>query len=382
MKILYIYPQLVHCAGTERILIEKANCLAELYNYDVTILTYQQGNHVFPYPISDRVKHVDLEVNFDFLYKYNVLKRFWKWHHLDKILHNRFNNFVQKINPDIIISTTGFTRVTSLVAKCPIRTIRIAESHVDLRYQKVHSTFGNTNILRKLRVCYDIWGIRNNIRQYDLLIALNKADANDWSRYVNTRVITNVVHLNPFDKIASLHSKHVIFVGRYVPQKGLLDLLKIWNLVNKKHPDWHLDLFGEGEQKDMLVAESECLHANIHIHHPDSQIFNRYLESSIFVLTSYYEPFGLVMPEAMSCGLPVVAFNCPYGPAEIITDGIDGYLVNNRNIQQFADRVCQLIESEVLRKKMGQAAISSSKRYKSEFIMPQWKSLLESYVNF
>ena len=80
----------------------------------------------------------------------------------------------------------------------------------------------------------------------------------------------------------------------------------------------------------------------------------------------------------MSCGLPVVAFNCPYGPAEIITDGIDGFLVENRDSQQFALRICQLIESEVLRIKMGKEAIVSSQRYTAKNVMPQWCALFES----
>ena len=101
------------------------------------------------------------------------------------------------------------------------------------------------------------------------------------------------------------------------------------------------------------------------------------IRSSMLLLTSVYEPFGLVMPEAMSCGLPVVAFDCPYGPADIITDGVDGFLVKNRDINEFADRVCQLIENKELRMRMGQATIKSAQRYRADLIMPKWKDLFE-----
>lgn len=380
MKVVYFYPQFVNSAGTERILIEKANCLAELYDYEIVLLTFQQGNHPLSYSLSDKVKHVDLDTRYDSLYQYNSFVRLWKWYLLDRVLQERFNTFMQEFRPDIIVSTTGFANVLSVVSKCPLAVIRIAESHVDMRYQMEHSTYNRKSILRRIHVWNDMRIVRKRMRYYNLLVALNQADAKDWSKYVRTVVITNVVHLNPTGKISDLKSQHVIFAGRYVPQKGLLDLLKIWSLVSKKHPDWHLDLFGEGEQKKLLVDEAARMRANVHIHQSESQIFNRYIESSIFVLPSLFEPFGLVMPEAMSCGLPVVAFNCPYGPAEIITDGVDGFLVEDRDIPQFAERICQLIASETLRRQMGQAAIASSQRYSAKVVMPQWRALFESLL--
>ena len=98
------------------------------------------------------------------------------------------------------------------------------------------------------------------------------------------------------------------------------------------------------------------------------------------MLTSIYEPFGLVMPEAMSCGLPVVAFDCPYGPANIISDGEDGFLIKNRDIQSFADHLCLLIEDEKLRCQMGQRGTASSQKYAADIIMPEWKALFESLI--
>ena len=99
------------------------------------------------------------------------------------------------------------------------------------------------------------------------------------------------------------------------------------------------------------------------------------------LLTSLYEPFGLVLPEAMSCGLPVVAFDCPYGPADIISDGVDGFLVKDRDIKVFAEKVCLLMDDISLRKKMGQAGIVSSQRYSTERIMPMWKQFFEQMLN-
>jgi glycosyltransferase involved in cell wall biosynthesis len=158
-------------------------------------------------------------------------------------------------------------------------------------------------------------------------------------------------------------------------------MLGIWSQVNEKHPDWQLRIYGDGELKEQYMPIIQGMDANIHVFPPTPAIMEKYFESSILILTSLYEPFGLVLPEAMSCGLPVVAFDCPYGPAEIITDGVDGFLILDRNIEAFADRVCQLIEDEALRKKMGKAGVLSSMRYSPEKIMPQWKSLFENLVN-
>ena len=105
-----------------------------------------------------------------------------------------------------------------------------------------------------------------------------------------------------------------------------------------------------------------------------------YMKNSILLMTSIYEPFGLVLPEAMSCGLPVVAFDCPYGPADIITDGVDGFIIKDRNVEEYANKVCLLMDDVSLRIKMGQAGIVSSQRYTAERIMPMWKQLFEQVV--
>ena len=151
--------------------------------------------------------------------------------------------------------------------------------------------------------------------------------------------------------------------------------------IKELFPEWHLDIYGEGEQRQELEDIAMALNMNIHIHQPTELIFDAYRKSSILVSTSLYEPFGLVMPEAMSCGLPVVAYNCPYGPADIVTDGVDGFLIKNRDISVFAAKVCQLIEDEELRHQMGKNGIISSQRYRSDVIMPQWIRLFDELTS-
>ena len=221
------------------------------------------------------------------------------------------------------------------------------------------------------------------VRRVNAVVALTEGDATAWKRWnCNVFVIPNAVNLNNHSSISDCRNKSAIFVGRFSTQKGIDSLLKIWSLVSEKHPEWQLDIYGEGELRVHYLSVINEMGANVHVFAPTTNIMEKYRENSILLLTSLYEPFGLVLPEAMSCGLPVVAFDCPYGPAEIITDGVDGFLIQNRNVEAFADKVCQLIEDEALRKKMGEAGALSSMRYSPDRIMPQWKTLLENLVNF
>jgi glycosyltransferase involved in cell wall biosynthesis len=176
-------------------------------------------------------------------------------------------------------------------------------------------------------------------------------------------------------------AKSVIFVGRFSKQKDIGSLLHIWKLVHERFSDWCLHIYGGyGEEQDSLFAEIQQMDVNIQVHEATSHIMEKYRESSILLMTSNYEPFGLVLPEAMSCGLPVVAFNCPYGPADIITDGTDGFLVKAGEINIFVDKVCFLLENEAFRKKMGRAGLQNSQRFDASSVMTMWMTMFEQII--
>ena len=120
---------------------------------------------------------------------------------------------------------------------------------------------------------------------------------------------------------------------------------------------------------------------NVIIHKPTHDIFNCYRNSSFMIITSLFEPFGLVIVEAASCGLPVVAFDCPYGPAEILTQGVDGYLIKDRNQKMFVEKVCSLIDDPLSRGQMGRAAIETSYKYLPSNILPMWKQLFDELLS-
>lgn len=381
MKLICVYPQFTEPAGTERILIEKMNYFAEVCGYEVYLLTNQQGDHPVVFPLSRKIKWIDLDVRFWELYKLNFIKRAIKRRQYNKLYRKRFVSFVEEVNPDVIIASTFYIYILNSIAFCPQSFIRILESHIDKRYLFSENYVKSKSILKRVSLFYGMFKLKRILPKFDVLITLNKQDSVDWPATIRTKQILNVVHLNPTGKISNQQSKRVIFVGRFVEQKGIPDLYEIWKLIYSKHNDWHIDLYGSGDIKDVLSFDEDFEKYNFHIHQPESDIFKCYLDSSILLHTSIFEPFGLVMPEAMSCGLPVVAFDCPSGPSEIITDGVDGFLIRNRDMNHFAAKVCLLIESRDLRIKMGQAAIKSSCRFSANRIMPEWEALFNDLLS-
>ena len=369
MNIIYITDALALWGGVEKVLSYKAKELSERFGYHVRILTTNQGAHPLPFEFSDNVSYVDLGVNLHHQYRYSFFARLLFMYRTRKLFQSRLQEQIDSFHADVIVLV--MLNYADVIDKVLKDIPWIFESHSSYYSEK----FERKSVLYRLNCYINKWSLRHASG----VVALTKKDALNW-RKVNPfiQVIPNIVRLQNGGAFSNCSSQHVIFVGRFFYQKGIDALIDVWKQVHQKHPDWILDMYGEGELKDHFTKIVEQLNINIVIHHPEATILQRYCESSMLLLTSVYEPFGLVLPEAMSCGLPVVSFDCPYGPADIITDGVDGFLIKNRDVQTFADRVCQLIEDKELRVRMGQAAIKSSQRYRADVIMPKWKELFES----
>lgn len=372
MRLLYVTDALAIFGGLERILIDKANGLSQFYNYDVELLTVNQGNHAIPYKLAPYVRHKDLGIGFHCQYHYRGIRRILMKRKLQSLFIERLHEEILHFKPDIVICVRA--DLCSAVAKAKGPIPLVFESHTSYR----GTQFEDVGMLVRMKGLY----YNLSVKRADYIVTLTEGDAVEWKK-INPHVfvIPNIVHLNESARYSSCTSKSVIFVGRYSRQKGIDYLLKIWEIVQTKHKDWHLQLFcGYGEERDKLLLQIKKMQCHIHVHEATPSIFEKYRDSSMLLLTSRYEPFGLVLPEAMSFGLPVVAFKCPYGPADIITDGLDGFLVSNYDVQKFAQRVCQLIESEELRKTMGTYGVKSSQRYAQSYILPMWISFFEKVV--
>ena len=372
MRILYFNDAWAIWGGLERVLIEKMNYLAD-DGYEIYTITYNQGTHPFPYPFNPKVVHRDLNVVLHHQYKYHGLKRYYYKYQLEKLLRHKIKSSVQEIKPDVVIcpriDLVGY--LLNIKGNIPL----IYESHSSCKWITFEYDRPMWRIKRFL--------FKQRIKKVQMVVSLTEGDALEWRKITNhVSVIPNVVHLNETGRYSDCRSKSVIFVGRYSYQKDIRTLLKIWEQVHQRHPDWSLHVFGGyGDEQETLPSLIQRMGENIVVHEPTSTIFEEYLRSSMLLMTSRYEPFGLVLPEAMSCGLPVVAFDCPYGPADIITHEIDGFLVPERDVNRYVEYVCQLIENPELRQTMGAAGIKASQRYQADKIMPQWQKLFASLTS-
>lgn len=372
MRILYVTDSLAVWGGIERVLSDKMNFLVREYGYDVYVVTTEQGNHEIPFPLDERIHVHDLNIRFHQQYNYRGFKRMRIYRELELLNKNRLRDFIKEIKPDVISCIRDGYASTVLDIKGSIPTI--FESHA--MYRDV--VYENSTLLHR----FLIYLKRKKFGKLDQIVTLTQGDADDWKNVCErVSIIPNVVHLNTSGKYSSCGEKSIIYAGRFDIQKDFGSMIKIWENVQQRHNDWVLNVYGNGELKKYYEKIVQTKKLNILIHPAVPDIFDKYRESSMLVMSSIYEPFGLVLPEAMSCGLPVVAFNCPYGPADIVNNGVDGFLVEDRNIESFTNRVCQLIEDVDLRKKMGKAAIQSAQRYSKDIIMPQWKRLFCELVN-
>lgn len=361
MKIVYLYSSLAVTGGVERVLVDKMNYLVNHYDYDVYMITSDQGQHPIPYQLDERAHLLDLQIRFHTQFRYRGWQRMREARRLSGLYHQRLEEKLKEIGPDIIVCTTSQDMYGLLRIKDRIPVV--VESHVNF----IHP---DSWLHRARTLCNNYW-----IGKADAVVTLTQGDAKNWQHVSrNVYIIPNIVHLNDTGRFSDCINKRAVFVGRLVEQKGIPDLIEIWRIVNSRYPDWQLDVFGNGEMESIPDIK-------LFVHPPTKNIMEEYMNSSMLLMTSVYEPFGLVLPEAMSCGLPVVAFDCPYGPVDIITHESNGFLVQERDINRFADYVCQLIESAGLRQTMGAAGVKASQRYQADKIMPQWKDLFVSLTS-
>lgn len=380
IKIIYIFRSLAIVGGVEKVLVDKMNYLSQLKDYEITLITYEQGNHPMIFPLSPKVKHIDLNILFYKRYRYNILKRSFIYIILKKQFKKAIEGQIALIHPDIIISTTYSMLEINILSKLTDQSTKIIESH------SARKAIGKVNIhennyIMKLAARIADQNLYKQISKCHTFITLTNNDAKDWKNIKEAIVIPNMLTYYP-EKIDILpkKGKHVICAGRLTEQKGYDLLLQAWQKVYHKYPDWILDIYGKGEDYNLLMESIKNLQLQqvVQIHPPTTDIYNKYMESDFYVMSSRWEGFGLVLAEAMSCGIPCVSFDCPHGPSEIIHHGQDGILVENGNINMLAEKIIYLIEHEDIRIEMGERARENVKRFLPEAIMPQWEKLFKS----
>ncbi|GHT65757.1 glycosyl transferase [Bacteroidia bacterium] len=384
MKIVYLLPGgLYNSAGMERVITIKANYLADVYNYDVSIVTTEQmGRPVF-YPLSNKVcvYHLNIGIHENFgkeTYLQKVVSRFLKTREYRK----KLEKLLDEVRPDITITTLGGWDI-EFINDLKDGSIKIGELHLSYDYRK--------EMARKLYDSYvpNLVGrimtedFKQKCKKLRQLIVLTEEEKSFWIEHPNVIVIPNP---SPFvaHRSSTTKNKKAIAVGRLVYDKGFDLLVEAWKKVLEKHPEWELSIFGNGAQKETLsglieesglerVVKLSGVVENIHEHYPDYSI--------LIFPTRATDALPMVIIEAMSYGLPVVAFNISCGPKELIKDGKNGFLVDSGDVDGLTEKINELIESDDLRKAMGQTAIEVASDFKIEKVMDRWIHLFEELAD-
>jgi len=377
MKIVYCIPSLYISGGMERVLTIKANYFADVLGYDITIVLTDGASKPPYYDLSPKIKVVQLNVDFEQLWSLPLVKKAWVYLKKQREYKIKLTSFLTKLRPDITVSM--LRREINFINSIPDGSVKIGEIHINR--QNFRDLDGqDRNFIKKSIANWWMKQLVRNLKRLKLFVCLTEEDKAKWTELNNVIVMSNPLSFSP-SSYSDCSAKRVIAVGRYVPQKGFDMLIKAWELLAQNHTDWSLYIYGEGERDYYQKIVEDChVENSCHLEGPDSKIEKRYQESSIFVLSSRFEGFGVVIVEAMSCGVPAVSFTCPCGPRDIITDGEDGLLVENGNIEQLAEKISFLMDYEEDRKRMGCNAKQQVTRYKIEYLGKQWENIFENLV--
>jgi glycosyltransferase involved in cell wall biosynthesis len=378
MKIVYCIGSLANPGGTERVLASKANYLVEKMNYEVHILIVDQKNAPLCFEFSSKVIIHDMKVPSEYSgYQIPGITYLILLNKMSKSYSKRF----EEIKPDVVIVVErGFhdfviPYINKDIPK--IREFHFSKGAVDLRasIMKPYLTKIRYKILYKL--------LYLQFKKYDKLVLLTKEDQKSGNYGRNTIVIENMLDFYP-DKSSDCMGNNVISVGSmYDDRKGFHKQIEIWGEIKEEFPEWKLNIFGDGNRLDFLkkMVNDKGLEKKVILHGRSSAIPKKLTESSIFIMTSEAEGLPMVLIEAMSAGLPCVAYDCPTGPDEIINNNEDGYVVKLNDQKQFVEKLKILMGNDGLRVEMGSKARINSQKFLPENIMPLWDKLFIALKN-
>lgn len=373
MKIVYCIHGTFNSGGMERIIIEKANYLSE-NGYDICIVTTEQKKRKSFFKINDNIKCYDLDINYEDENNTSFLKKFISFQRKQKLHKERLEKILNKIKADIVISTFG-NEVNFLYA-IKDGSKKLLEIHFSKFFRNQLNRKGIWKIVDKYRSYVD----EKMVRRYDKFIVLTHEDKEFWKNSNNIIVIPNFISIPK--ETSNLMNKRAVAVGRLSYQKGYDRMIKAWYIVNKKYPDWKLDIFGNGEETQTVkdLIEELDLNNSVKIYKPIDNIGNEYTRSSIFLLTSRYEGLPMVLLEAMSYGLAIITFDCKCGPKDLISSD-NGILVEEGNINSFANNIIKLIENHDMMENIAKKARNDVQNYTKYLIMSKWIDLFNEITS-
>lgn len=375
LNIAYVIEHLVLKGGTERIFTDKMNYMVTQFGYTVSVITVtQRKGQPNAFSLNEAVRQYDLSVPLYRQYHYRYpLRLFVKWA-LNAKIRRELKRAIKTIAPDILIGTGHFA--ADVVCKIPCQAKRIVESHFVRSFTLSESGLHHDKVTALWHKMFRWRYLRTIERHADVVVSLTEGDKQEWSKAKRVEVIPNFTMM-PIEAFSNAQIKRVIAVGRLEVDKGYDRLVQIWGRVSERFPDWQLDVIGEGGLREELseLIKQAGLESSMTLCGTTDNIDREYAWSSVLVMTSISESFALVLLEALSHGVSCVAFDCPYGPASIIEDGRNGFLVEDGNIREFANKLSLLLRDEELRKKFSVAALERAMHFDVDVIMERWRRL-------
>ncbi|MDR6193708.1 glycosyltransferase family 4 protein [Siphonobacter sp. SORGH_AS_0500] len=354
MRICFYIDTLNGTGGTERLTATLSNYLVSI-GVNVYIISKRGGNKSF-YQLDDRINiysiYTDLDIN---IYK--------KYLTTIKI----YRSIIAEIKPDFIINVGVNLCLETIPASLGKHSKIISWEHFNA---KVYHNF-YVNYLSKLLAS----------KFSDKIVVLTDEDRIYYQQKFHAKrvlVISNPVPIDVGGHEYNSQSKCVLNIGRLTNQKGIDLLIKAWEIVNKKHPDWKLRIVGEGDQKEQLYQQVNdlILSDSIEFVAPSLHVIDHFKEAALFVMSSRYEGLPLILIEAKCFGLPIVSFDCDTGPRQIIINKQDGILIEPQNYIKLADAIIDLMGNVNLRINYSKMAIIDGKRFAPSIFYDNWKTLL------
>ena len=357
--------------GVENAVATLANLLCEKYDVEILSVYRLYNDPVFKIDDKVKIRYIsNIKPNKKEMIYYLKKKNFsMLFKGLGASLKTGYVKYVKtamelrKLDTDVVISTrTVHNFLVSNFVKKGIKKIAWEHNH-------------HNNNKRYISA------LVNSCKKMNYLVTVSKELKEFYEQYLGKKVyyIPNCLDNIP-SKLSKLDSKNLISVGRLSKEKGFDDLLKLFKKISQKHTDWHLNIVGDGMEKNDLLdlAKELKLGDKVTFHgYQDKDYINDLLfDSSIYVMTSRTESFGLVLIEAMSYGIPCVSYTSAQGANEIIDDGKNGYLIKDRNEDEMISKIDLLINDEKLRKKLGKEARVKSKLYSKENVLKSWNKLI------
>ncbi len=379
LKIVYLTPALYMAGGVERVLTLKANYFAEHFGYDISIILTEGKDKPLFYPLSEKVRIINLNIGFEELWTCSFLKKIVVYLKKQRQYRKMVEQELMRLRPDITISL--LRREINFLTSIKDGSKKIGELHVNRANYRNYNT-EKVGLIKHLFARWWSYSLLQKLRKLDRLVVLTEKDREAWTELDNVVALPDPLPFVP-SSVSPLSKKRVVAIARYSHEKGIDLLLKAWAIAEKKVEDWQLEIFGDGDKTsfEQLIDTLGIDRTRCWLNGRTDDVEQEYLNSSLFVLSSRFEGFGMVIVEAMACGLPVVAFDCPCGPRSIISDGEDGLLVENGNVEALADALSRLMGDEVLRQSMAEKAIVNVKRFEIETIANQWLHVFNNVMN-